>query len=98
MKFCANAESSISYVARGEGLVPVNPIASGTNGLLVALEVVYELADMIAAEFVQRRVDKRDRHHRFADDTGGRHDADVGAFVKGGRELGCDQVCRWQRP
>ena len=51
--------------------------------LLEAAEVAASFFERVAAELFQERRGERDRHHCFADNSGGRHDGDVGSLVGG---------------
>ena len=45
------------------------------------MHVVAGFGEAVAAEFFEQGVGEDEREHRFDDDAGGGHDADIGAFV-----------------
>ena len=51
--------------------------------LLETVEVTAGFFERVAAELFQERRGERDRHHCFADNSGGRHDRDIGSLVGG---------------
>src|SRR5205085_7121519 len=78
--------SRISYF--GAGLCPVRARAISTcpraDRLHVRPVVTHRLVDVVAAEFLQRRVRQHQRHHRLADHARRRHNADVRALIERG--------------
>ena len=49
----------------------------------IPVEIAAHLAERVAAEFFYHRLREHDRNHRFAGNSAGRDDANVGALVRG---------------
>src|SRR5215472_12474488 len=65
--------------------------------LEVGVEISFDFAERIAAEFLDHRLAKHDGNHRFADYARGRHHTDVGTLVRRFGRFARFQIDRFQR-